>query len=262
MKSKIDSTYFDFLDDMKKFTDRGVTDANEIMSQFVPRSNLNDIYPAELLFLVDYAKHSFLVISNSNSFLGYTTQYLMDAGPSFLYGIRHPGDFKVFNNKIFPLNMSFIKKHLCDDDIGSYIFTTNYRLKSLEGNWLSISQRSRYIKSSSDGTPLVSIDSLSDISNFKKNSEIVNIIEKVMGPQKLTKIQVDTFSPDEQEYPISKREINVLRCICDGMSSKQIAEKLNISIHTINNHRKNMLGKTNCKNLSELAARAIRTGIL
>lgn len=158
--------------------------------------------------------------------------------------------------------MSFIKKHLCDDDIGSYIFTTNYRLKSLEGNWLSISQRSRYIKSSSDGTPLVSIDSLSDISNFKKNSEIVNIIEKVMGPQKLTKIQVDTFSPDEQEYHISKREINVLRCICDGMSSKQIAEKLNISIHTINNHRKNMLGKTNCKNLSELAARAIRTGIL
>jgi len=56
--------------------------------------------------------------------------------------------------------------------------------------------------------------------------------------------------------------MNVLQFICDGFSSKQIAEKLNISIHTINNHRKNMLGKTNCKNLSELVARASKTGIL
>lgn len=262
MKSKDDLTYFDFLNDVKNFPDRGVADANEIMSQFVPRPNLNNFYPAELLFLVDYVKHSFLVISNSSSFLGYTTSYLMDAGLSYLYGLRHPEDFRIFNSKIFPLNLAFIKRHLCDDDIGSYVFSTNYRLKARGGNWLPISQRSRYIKLSAEGIPLVSIDSLSDISHFKNNCEIVNIIEKVLGPQKLSKVEVNTFFPDDEGSPISKREINVLKCICDGLSSKQIAEKLNISIHTINNHRKNMLGKTNCKNLSELAARAIRTGIL
>ena len=261
MKTNSSLTYYDFLNNVKRLSNSTVSDAGELISQFAQRPAPDSFYPDEVLFLIDYVKHRFLMISSINSFLGYSRAYLLEAGPTFLNSIRHPEDFKIFNQKIFPMNMSFIKDH-ADDNISAYTFTTNYRLKARAGNWLSVSHRCRYLKYLPDGTPLVSLDFLSDISLFKKDDLIVNIIEKAQGPLRSSQQLINTFYPKENESRISKREMNVLQFICDGFSSKQIAEKLNISIHTINNHRKNMLGKTNCKNLSELVARASKTGIL
>ena len=61
---------------------------------------------------------------------------------------------------------------------------------------------------------------------------------------------------------ISPREIEVLRLLAIGYSSKQIAEELKIAIKTIDNHRQNMLHKTNCKSAGELVAYGINKGFI
>ena len=261
MKTNPGLTYTEFLQNVKSLSDSTPPDAGALISQFARRYHRGSFYPDEVLILIDYAKHCFMMVSGINSFLGYTRPSLLEGGPSFLYSIRHPEDFRIFNQKIFPMNIRFIKEHR-EDEISDYTFTTNYRLKTRAGNWLQVSHRCRYLKYLPDGTPLVSLDFLSDISLFKKDDQIVNVIEKAQGAIRSSRQLASTFYPHGDEARISKREMNVLQCICDGFSSKQIAEKLHISIHTINNHRKNMLGKTNCKNLSELVARASKTGIL
>lgn len=47
---------------------------------------------------------------------------------------------------------------------------------------------------------------------------------------------------------LTKRELEVLKLISDGHSSKQISEKLFISINTVETHRKKILLKLNVKN--------------
>lgn len=47
---------------------------------------------------------------------------------------------------------------------------------------------------------------------------------------------------------LTKREMEVLKLICDGLSSKKICEKLFISINTVETHRKKILMKLNVKN--------------
>ena len=42
----------------------------------------------------------------------------------------------------------------------------------------------------------------------------------------------------------------------------EIAEQLNISIHTVKNHRKNMLRKAGCKNSGQLITRCLLLGII
>lgn len=54
---------------------------------------------------------------------------------------------------------------------------------------------------------------------------------------------------------LTKREREILACIAEGLSSKQIADKLCISQHTVDNHRKNMLAKTATRNCVELLYR-------
>ena len=51
---------------------------------------------------------------------------------------------------------------------------------------------------------------------------------------------------------LTQREKEILYCIAEGLSSKQIATKLQISENTVANHRKNMLWKTGAKNSAEM----------
>jgi DNA-binding NarL/FixJ family response regulator len=48
--------------------------------------------------------------------------------------------------------------------------------------------------------------------------------------------------------PLTRREMEILKLICDGYSSKDISEKLFISINTVETHRKKILLKLNVKN--------------
>jgi DNA-binding CsgD family transcriptional regulator len=61
---------------------------------------------------------------------------------------------------------------------------------------------------------------------------------------------------------LSEREIDVLIQLVKGLSNKEIAEKLNISIHTVISHRKNIIEKTGIKSLSGLTIYAISKKII
>jgi DNA-binding NarL/FixJ family response regulator len=63
-------------------------------------------------------------------------------------------------------------------------------------------------------------------------------------------IFVDDDTPDISK--LSEREIDVLKHIKDGLSSKEIAEKLFLSSRTVEVHRSNILKKLNLKNTASL----------
>ena len=62
---------------------------------------------------------------------------------------------------------------------------------------------------------------------------------------------------DEEGYELSERETEVLVLLARGCSSKEIADKLNISVHTVNTHRKNITRKTGIKSVAGLAVYAL-----
>lgn len=58
------------------------------------------------------------------------------------------------------------------------------------------------------------------------------------------------------ERLLTKREIEILKLIRQGFLSKEIAYKLNLSIYTVNNHRKNILAKLKANNVVEAIIKA------
>jgi DNA-binding CsgD family transcriptional regulator len=61
---------------------------------------------------------------------------------------------------------------------------------------------------------------------------------------------------------ISAREIDILHLLAAGHSSKQIAGELNIAIKTVDNHRQNLLRKTNARSTAELVTMAVKLGLV
>ncbi|KXX71992.1 LuxR C-terminal-related transcriptional regulator [Flammeovirga sp. SJP92] len=71
---------------------------------------------------------------------------------------------------------------------------------------------------------------------------------------------VDSLESFEQVINIrklSKREIEILKLVSEGESNNIISNKLNISIHTISTHKKNIISKTNTPNIMVAIQKAI-----
>ncbi|QIU97423.1 helix-turn-helix transcriptional regulator [Bacteroides faecium] len=67
---------------------------------------------------------------------------------------------------------------------------------------------------------------------------------------------------DNPDVSLTKREVEVLKMVDEGLMSKEISDKLYISIHTVNRHRQNILEKMNVNNLSEAINYAKKLGLL
>lgn len=61
---------------------------------------------------------------------------------------------------------------------------------------------------------------------------------------------------------LTHSETEIVKCIAEGLTTKQIAMHKHISFHTVMTHRKNIFRKLNVNNASELVMYAIRAGII
>lgn len=101
--------------------------------------------------------------------------------------------------------------------------------------------------------------------------EIVNAIYATAKGQKffcnkILDILLEKHNQKEDENceptNLSKRETEILKLIAKGNSTLKIADKLHLSHHTVNTHRKNILKKLKVKSPTELIIYAINTGLI
>lgn len=81
--------------------------------------------------------------------------------------------------------------------------------------------------------------------------------DKLTLPQELTHILLGSKSAEKDlgtiTEELTERELDVLKCIAQGMSNKQIAQSLSISTTTVRSHVSNILRKINLENRTQLA---------
>ncbi len=61
---------------------------------------------------------------------------------------------------------------------------------------------------------------------------------------------------------LSKRELEVLKLIAEGLRTKEIADRLKIGVKTVDTYRARLMTKLNCNSTIELVRYAIRQGIV
>ena len=94
--------------------------------------------------------------------------------------------------------------------------------------------------------------------------ELITAIETVIKGKTYLSIEAtDTLRKDNgAPIVLTRREKEVLELIADGMTNAEIAEKLFISVTTVDTHRKNLLAKMEAKNTASLVKIAVSRGYL
>lgn len=90
------------------------------------------------------------------------------------------------------------------------------------------------------------------------NDTRLNVISKIN--ETLQNSEKQDRSSDDVE--LSKRELDVLVAVAKGMMNKEIADQMNISIHTVISHRKNITRKTGIKSVSGLTVYALLNNLI
>lgn len=101
------------------------------------------------------------------------------------------------------------------------------------------------------------------LKNATKEELLTAVTAVRMGKTFLSFEAVQSLREITSEAPvITRREKEVLQLIAGGLTNAEIAEKLCISISTVNTHRKSLIEKFDVANTAVLIGKAIKGGIL
>ena len=78
----------------------------------------------------------------------------------------------------------------------------------------------------------------------------------------LAQVSPQTQEHTQSNYELTKRETAVLVQLAQGKSNKEIADALNVSVHTVISHRKNITHKTGIKSVAGLTVFAMLNNLI
>ena len=112
-------------------------------------------------------------------------------------------------------------------------------------------------------TPIALVTTCLDHSMLAPYIGIIEINEsKEKIIDKLNEFVQSDNAKRSDDVELSKRETDVLVAVAKGLMNKEIAEKMNISIHTVISHRKNITRKTGIKSVSGLTVYALLNNLI
>ena len=153
-------------------------------------------------------------------------------------------------------------------DLVKEINKLNLNIKSLV---LSMHNNEEYVLKS------IEAGALGYILKDSSREEMLNAIRTIAKGEKyfslpITNVIVEAFikknKPDEtpiiteRKSQISKREKEILAFLIDGLNSRAIADELEISVRTVDNHRANIMKRLQVRNTAELVKMAMEENLL
>jgi len=182
-----------------------------------------------------------IILYLSSAFYTVTGHDVKQFDLNYLLKIIHPDDLEYFF-KCEERYLEFTNKLLFNEHF-KYIHSYSYRIKTSKNDYIRIFQECQALEVNNSG------HLTKTLVNHKKieYSEVVPLTDfKIFDKTQ------NLFVDDENRYNLTKRELEILKHIKDGLNSQQISELLNVSKNTILTHRKNILNKTNSSSFIEL----------
>jgi DNA-binding CsgD family transcriptional regulator len=190
------------------------------------------------------------ISKNYNSCLGLNADELRANGMRYFWSRIHPEDLENWLKALNEL-MEFTLTNIKAEDRPRANYTWNYRFKNSQDVYVNIVQNTTPLALDSAGKPIIGLAHYTVLHpDIKMN---ISASAKLLNAQnEYETIYFANYGQKLLSNGISNRERDVIRLLVLDFSSKDISEKLNISSHTVDTHRRNILKKLNISSTGEL----------
>jgi len=115
------------------------------------------------------------------------------------------------------------------------------------------------IKAGASGYLLKTIRS-SELIEAVRRARMGEVIFHPAIARKLARLFVKNLDSNNEEQPLTLRERDILKLVCQGELNKEIAAELSLSVRTVEGHLNAILGKLNVRSRTEAAMYAASKG--
>jgi DNA-binding CsgD family transcriptional regulator len=223
----------------------------------------NDIKLLEMLNVIENSaisiydlyqqKHLFLS-SRFETIFGYNISKAHEEGNEYFDKKVHPDDF-VTAMKIasYFLKLAF---SLPAEEKKDYKLINDYRIKNADGKYIRVIEQFQALELDKYGNVWLALC----VMDLSPNQDISLPLQNKVINFKMGELY--HFPDSIKEVNLSKREKEILNLISDGLISKEIADNLFISVHTVNTHRQKILEKLDVTNSHEAIKIAKTYGLI
>lgn len=214
---------------------------------------LDFYYPYNSTFfcITNTATQSFEYVSkNFTSCTGIPKEEMLKGGMEYFWSLFHDNDIKLWIQCLQEL-MTFTMNELNDDQRKRMSYTWNYRIKNSKGDYVSIVQNTTPLQFDKDNKPIIGLAHYT-VLNSQSLSDICASAKYLNDQNEYETLFHSNISSKNMLNFISNRERDIVRLLITKKTSNQIAKSLNISKHTVDTHRRNILKKLNLDSTSEL----------
>ena len=206
-----------------------------------------------ITFVINHANSAYEFFSdNCYSVTGYTAREFIEGGVPFGMSITEKSHTLLVAEYLIPQVFKYCHMYRSTGELADLRFSYNYRIVKKNGERLWTLHLMNVLETDDQGDPLLTLVHMVDIHHIKKDEKVDFCVSKKNDAGIYEPIYLNSYPQDQHADILTTRELEILRLISQGESSKSIAQILRLSIHTIHNHRKKILKKTGVKNSSEL----------
>lgn len=213
-------------------------------------------------FIPDNANLTIVDVSdNLHELTSYEKDEWKKYSPEFLSPIMHPDDWIYFMGGV-DFMLKYLEK-ITPLERKNYRFNIYARLKNSNNDYRWMVIQFPRILYNEVGKGLSSLIVVSDLSNFDiVNQPVMSLIDTTNVRKPFQRAFIEKDSEKIYCSHITKREREILSLMIVGNNSPQIAEKLFISYHTVENHKRNLRKKTQCKTSAELVYFVLKNNLI
>jgi len=208
-------------------------------------------------YVIDFSDRSLDQISDSfKEILGISPE---SATLAHILEAIHPEDFGLVGELEMACSR-FFTQNIAPEKFMRYKTSFNFRIRTKSGEYALFNHQSLMLSVAPDGgygraiNIHTRIDHLTEVNNG--NFSIIGLDSE---PSYLNVPMGENLA---EALHFSNKEIEVIRYLSDGMDSHEIAARLFISPHTVKTHRRNILGKSGCRNVAHLIKMCVMQGLV
>lgn len=204
----------------------------------------------------DFCKREIIFYSsNYGGLLGYKRSDYEDIGQQFFAQRIHPDDaLKLSSNGITILKL--LGKFSNDEKL-NYKHVYEYRIRNAQNKYVRLIEQYQVLELDAKGQPWLML-TMQDLSPSQDETEGCKCQMLNFRTGQIIPIE----APTKVELELTKRELEILKFVKEGFLSKEISDKLSISVHTVNTHRQRFLEKLGANNSLEAVIFASKFGLL
>lgn len=222
-----------------------MVDVQQCLPQRHGQGLLDHLFPGWVVIQCDRSTGCRFLSGNGAAFFGLSEADRLRTAFHDLSVFVHPNEVDAYRR--VGERTDELLKRFDPTDLAQVRFVAQYRLRRGAGHYVGVHEEKWFYPNERD-----ELEHFTLLKDLPTDRVFSRVQLDWFSVHELGYRRLGTYVPTTPEQALTSREIEVVQLIREGLSSKEIAARLFISLNTVRNHRSNLFRKTNARNVVDL----------